>query len=601
MFLPKEKVKAPRSLRTARLSVVKNQISTPVIQKNVSTPNKVIKALYDYNAQNPNELSFKRGDFFFIVKGDDQYYEAFNPITNSRGVVPVHYFQALEKHEKATNESKKSPTAADHTHQPQPNEERSDELDAKAGEAIIVIAQSNAEWYVAKPIGRLGGPGLIPVSFVDIRDASTGCTIPNNTTFQNVQDWKKKSMRYEASLEKQIQEMSITEEEDLYDDYFSSNNDSQESVVISAYVDSYILEADQYWFIVFAQLKNGKHRVLYRLYDDFYDFQINFLQEFPEEAGKKEKKRILPYMPGPLDTVNDEITEERAKDLSRYCADLLKLPKYLSESMWVQEQLFGIHEGDVETDTDPSQKPRPVHTEVESQTSTTVIKVKIVYKDEIFAIKVPVPSTLQFLQDKVVERLGFPVQLLYKKEGNQLTDLTSQTFEAAVKLEDELAPTQTTGYKPGEKKSLQEYQNLDAQDESLKKWKESLGLNNAAHATGPSDDTRRVVVEHIALEIEGREDVIVDLSTPGKVQHDVVSGLKYLQVVKRKGIRVDKTEEMIGSYGPAADSYEKKFQLEEAPSGMLARGHYEAKSKFIDDDNVTHMEWSWSFDIKKDW
>lgn len=81
-----------------------------------------------------------------------------------------------------------------------------------------------------------------------------------------------------------------------------------------------------------------------------------------------------------------------------------------------------------------------------------------------------------------------------------------------------------------------------------------------------------------------------------RVQHDVVSGLKYLQVVKRKGIRgknnnenmyaflfiyllliVDKTEEMIGSYGPSADPYEKKFLPEEAPSGMLARGHYEAK------------------------
>lgn len=44
---------------------------------------------------------------------------------------------------------------------------------------------------------------------------------------------------------------------------------------------------------------------------------------------------------------------------------------------------------------------------------------------------------------------------------------------------------------------------------------------------------------------------------------------------------VDKTEEMIGSYGPAADSYEKKFQLEEAPSGMLARGHYEAKVSLL--------------------
>lgn len=46
--------------------------------------------------------------------------------------------------------------------------------------------------------------------------------------------------------------------------------------------------------------------------------------------------------------------------------------------------------------------------------------------------------------------------------------------------DDELAPTQTTGYKPGEKKSLQDYQTLDAGDESLNKWKESLGLNKAA-------------------------------------------------------------------------------------------------------------------------
>lgn len=41
---------------------------------------------------------------------------------------------------------------------------------------------------------------------------------------------------------------------------------------------------------------------------DFYDFQINFLQEFPAEAGKRDQERILPYMPGPLDTVDDEIT-----------------------------------------------------------------------------------------------------------------------------------------------------------------------------------------------------------------------------------------------------------------------------------------------------
>lgn len=32
------------------------------------------------------------------------------------------------------------------------------------------------------------------------------------------------------------------------------------------------------------------------------------------------------------------------------------------------------------------------------------------------------------------------------------------------------------------------------------------------------------------------------------VQHDVLSGLKYLQVIKRKGVRVSKNEEMIVSH-----------------------------------------------------
>jgi bud emergence protein 1 len=48
------------------------------------------------------------------------------------------------------------------------------------------------------------------------------------------------------------------------------------------------------------------------VYLDFYDFQINFLQEFPAEAGKQEQTRILPYMPGPLDTVNDDITGNKS-------------------------------------------------------------------------------------------------------------------------------------------------------------------------------------------------------------------------------------------------------------------------------------------------
>jgi len=86
-----------------------------------------------------------------------------------------------------------------------------------------------------------------------------------------------------------------------------------------------------------------------------------------------------------------------------------------------------------------------------------------------------------------------------------------------------------------------------------------------------------------------------------RVQNEIVTGLKYIQVVKRMGVKVDKSEEMIGSYAPSSDPHEKKFQQEQAPSGMMARGAYNVRSRFYDDDGNTHLEWSWNFEIKKEW
>lgn len=78
--------------------------------------------------------------------------------------------------------------------------ERPDELEAKAGEPIVVIAQSNHEWFVAKPIGRLGGPGLIPVTFVEIRDPLTGRALDQfPSTIPQVEEWKKATAEYKAA------------------------------------------------------------------------------------------------------------------------------------------------------------------------------------------------------------------------------------------------------------------------------------------------------------------------------------------------------------------------------------------------------------------
>ncbi|KAI0844196.1 immunoglobulin E-set [Daldinia vernicosa] len=167
----------------------------------------------------------------------------------------------------------------------------------------------------------------------------------------------------------------------------------------------------------------------------------------------------------------------------------------------------------------------------------------------------------------------------------------------------------------------------DANDESLQRYKQSLGLSGGKDLSDPNDP-RVCIIHSLAMESPGRAPVIIDLSAPGsestlkdrpfkikegskftmvatfKVQHEILSGLQYVQLVKRKGIKVSKDSEMLGSYAPNTDKqplYSKRFQEEEAPSGMLARGHYNATSSFVDDDKKTHLQFEWSFDISKDW
>lgn len=66
-------------------------------------------------------------------------------------------------------------------------------------------------------------------------------------------------------------------------------------------------------------------------------------------------------------------------------------------------------------------------------------------------------------------------------------------------------------------------------------------------------------------------------------------------------LTVDKTDYMVGSYGPRAEEYEFLTPMEEAPKGMLARGSYNIKSRFTDDDKTDHLSWEWNLTIKKEW
>jgi len=185
-------------------------------------------------------------------------------------------------------------------------------------------------------------------------------------------------------------------------------------------------------------------------------------------------------------------------------------------------------------------------------------------------------------------------------------------------------------YKVGKKVAIDELLQMDQEDESLKKYKEALLGQASKEVFSPKDDPRRVVIEQMKVTCENRPsgDIIYTLETPEalakmketpfilregcnykitvvfRVQHEIVSGLKYCNVVTRKGIKVAKQETMIGSFAPQKEPYTVVFPRngwEEAPQGMLARGSYKAKSQFVDDDKQCHLEYEYCFEIKKDW
>ena len=167
----------------------------------------------------------------------------------------------------------------------------------------------------------------------------------------------------------------------------------------------------------------------------------------------------------------------------------------------------------------------------------------------------------------------------------------------------------------------------DAEDESLRKYKESL-LGAAAHGDlGDVSDPRKVVLTRFVIAFEPSQqslaDLVFDLDDKGmallardgitlkegsqfkfrisfRVQHEIVVGLKFVYVVSRLMFS-EKEELMIGSYPPgsAPFSFEfPKWEYNTAPAGMMFRGKYKVRCCFYANGAVL-TEFSYPLNIVK--
>ncbi|KAL4918640.1 hypothetical protein BDW62DRAFT_60205 [Aspergillus aurantiobrunneus] len=424
---------------------------TPKSAVAILPPKKVIKALYDYQPEpgSTQELAFSKGDFFHVISREDDsdWYEACNPlIPTARGLVPVSFFEVISKTQRDSSGSvdlkkKKEPhdsgfadratssgsefgSGSSKSYQSHPafprismmgkagggamvygivqydfQAERPDELDARSGEAIIVIAQSNPEWFVAKPIGRLGGPGLIPVSFVELRDMQSGQAVTDpleavrRAGVPKVEEWKKMTAEYKnssitlgkidtagsmQSAGPGMERMSVRQSADPMSHMrqngqsmgYHNRNTSKASLAqqpshqhqpsqshlhqtlaapVAASIPRYCFDNDKYWYIIEVKMEDGRCWELSRYYHDFYDFQIALLTQFEEEAGNRGKARTLPFMPGPVAHVTDAISDGRRHNLDEYIKKLLSMPPHITRCPLVR-QLFAPRPGDFEID-----------------------------------------------------------------------------------------------------------------------------------------------------------------------------------------------------------------------------------------------------------
>lgn len=67
----------------------------------IQPPKKVIRALQSYRPNAAQELSFSKGDFFHVVSEVNGWFEAHNPVSGARGLVPKDHFEEFSKNNAA--------------------------------------------------------------------------------------------------------------------------------------------------------------------------------------------------------------------------------------------------------------------------------------------------------------------------------------------------------------------------------------------------------------------------------------------------------------------------------------------------------------------
>ncbi|KAK3610685.1 hypothetical protein CHS0354_028076 [Potamilus streckersoni] len=131
------------------------------------------KAIYNFTAQNPRELSFKKGDIIYLTRQIDKNW--FEGERHGRlGIFPVNYIEVITSIEAAQSAARQAEGQARAKYNF--NAQTSVELSLKKGEFVTLLRRVDENWYE----GRIGNrQGIFPILYIDvIQEPSTPLVTP---------------------------------------------------------------------------------------------------------------------------------------------------------------------------------------------------------------------------------------------------------------------------------------------------------------------------------------------------------------------------------------------------------------------------------------
>ncbi|KAJ1332244.1 hypothetical protein BSLG_008903 [Batrachochytrium salamandrivorans] len=280
-------------------------------------PKKVVRASAAYTARFAGELSFTKGDFFYVIneRPDGLNYEVINPIQRIRGIVPTSHFASLDKVQQEANARNPDYVGAnggpgDRSYQDDQftNDDYRDSYRQSQNQYDQHSSDSGNQYYDNHNNGPENGKSPLSPTSPFLGQTSAGGSHPGHSN-ASVRD-------------KQLSSVLVQRSEQRDDGLW--------------------------WFTIELKMRDHSSNILFRTYDDFWVLQVSLLNHFPSESGRQNQPRTIPFLPAPTRTLTPEQAQARRHHLNSYMQELIKLPTHIMNAPSVKRFLM-VRTGDLDT------------------------------------------------------------------------------------------------------------------------------------------------------------------------------------------------------------------------------------------------------------